>query len=161
MDARRKILIGMAAGALWALIVVWGGIRAGTGAFMPPPIALPGALIAPGLVMAAMIGRLAQRRFFDPDLRDGRALPLGSPAEIDQRVLINSVEQAVLAMLIWPFVAVTLGGTVVLYMGLAFALARLAFWYGYRRNAYLRAFGFAATFYPTVLSGIWALIVWI
>jgi hypothetical protein len=161
LPTRRYILIGMAAGALWAVIVVWGGIRAGAGAFLPPPIALPGALIAPGLVIAAMVARLAQRRFFDAELMHGGAFPPDSPAGKDQRVLFNSVEQAVLAMLIWPFVAVSLGGTVVLYMGLAFALARLAFWYGYHRNPYLRAFGFAATFYPTVLAGIWAVVAWL
>lgn len=157
---RVTILIGMAAGALWALAVVWGPQLASP-PFLPPPLALPGAFLAPGLVMAAMIGRLAQRRFFDDALIDGAEFAPGSPAWLDQRVLANTAEQLLLAVAIWPFVALSLGGAVVLVMGLAFALARLAFWAGYHRAPALRAFGFAATFYPTVLAGLWSLVAWL
>ena len=160
MGRRGLIRLGMLAGALCAVVVVAGAQRFATG-FMPPVLALPGATIAPGLVLAAMIGRLAQRRFFDDALIDGDAPVAGSPAAIDQRVLTNTVEQMVLAMMIWPFVAITLGGRVVVYMGFAFALARVAFWIGYHRAPPLRAFGFAATFYPTVLAGLWSLGAWI
>ena len=44
-----------------------------------------------------------------------------------------------------------------LWLGVAFAVARLAFWAGYHMAPPLRAFGFAATFYPTVLVALWAL----
>ncbi len=44
-------------------------------------------------------------------------------------------------------------------MGVGFGVARLAFWIGYHRSAPARAFGFAATFYPTVLATLWALVV--
>jgi hypothetical protein len=33
-----------------------------------------------------------------------------------------------------------------------FSLGRLAFWIGYRHGAPWRAFGFAVTFYPTVVG---------
>ena len=49
----------------------------------------------------------------------------------------------------------------VLVMSLAFAIARLLFWIGYHRAPPLRAFGFAATFYPTVAAALWALVVWL
>ena len=150
----------MAGGLVWAVAVIFAGLNGG-GAFLPPPLAIPGALIGPGLVMIAMIGSLAHRRFFDDSHVDGQAFETGSPGWVDQQVLNNTVEQAVLAMLIWPFVALTLGGTVVIWMGTAFAAARVLFWIGYRRAPALRAFGFAATFYTTVLAGIWTLIVWL
>ena len=115
----------------------------------------------PGLVLAAIIGRIAQRRFSDDALIDGGGAAPGSPAWIDGRVLVNTVEQALLAALIWPFVAMTLGGVLALYLGGGFVVARLAFWVGYHVAPPLRAFGFAATFYPTVLAGLWALAVWL
>ena len=102
--------------------------------------------------------RLAQRRFFDDAIIDGEAF--SGAAAIDQRVLSNTVEQLVLAMAVWPAAAVLLGAEgpgVILVLGVAFAVARLAFWAGYHMAPPLRAFGFAATFYPTVLVALWAL----
>jgi len=152
-------LFGMAAGTLWALAVVWAPQSMAL-AFLPLPVALPGAFVAPGLVMLAMIGRLAQRRFFDDAIIDGEDFEPGSSAWIDQKVLSNTVEQIVVALAVWPFVALTLGGAVVLVMGVAFAVARLAFWIGYHAAPPLRAFGFAATFYPTVLAALWSVAAW-
>lgn len=156
---RKLILLGMISGGLWALAIVWGAQRAG-GPFLPANIALLTAFFVPGLTMLAMIGRLAQRRFFDDDTIDGEAFAPGSAAWIDQRVLVNTTEQIVLALAIWPFVAVTLGGLVVMVMGVAFGIARLLFWIGYHMSPPLRGFGFAATFYPTVLAALWSIFVW-
>lgn len=158
MGKRQTIAAGMAAGALWALAVVWGGQRLG---FMTPLVGVPLAMAPVGLVTALMIGRLAQRRFFDDAIVDGADFAAGSPAWIDQRVLANTVEQAVLALLVWPFVALSLGGQAAVLLGLAFAIARVAFWIGFHIAPPLRAFGFAATFYPTVLAGAWSLAVWL
>ena len=118
---RPQILTGMALGALWGVLVIglpqWLGLP-----YIPAPIALPGAFLAPGLVLALMIGRLAQRRFFDDAIIDGEPFAPGSAAETDQRVLTNTVEQLVLALAIWPFAAVTLGGAVAIALGLSFAV---------------------------------------
>jgi len=160
MNKRPQILISMVAGALWALAVVWGPQRMDL-PFLPPPIALPGAFLVPGLFMLLMIGRLAQRRFFDDAIIDGDAFQPGSGAWVDQRVLSNTTEQLVLALVIWPFVALTLGGGVVLALGFGFGVARVAFWIGYHVSPPLRGFGFAATFYPTVLAALWSLTVWV
>lgn len=160
MTARRRtILTGMAAGALWALAVVSAPSLLGL-PYLPAAAALPGAFLPPGLVLAAMIGRLAARRFFDDDLIDGAAPAPGSPAWIDQKVLGNTLEQLSLALAIWPFAALTLGGAVAIALGLSFALMRVLFWIGYRLSPPLRALGFAGTFYPTVLAGLWALVYW-
>lgn len=160
MGKRPKIVIGMAAGVLWALAVVWGSQLAGL-PFLMPAVALPGAFVVPGLVMLLMIGRLAQRRFFDDTIIDGDDFTPHSPAWIDQKVLSNTTEQVVLALLIWPFVAFSMGGAVVLVMGVAFAVARLAFWLGYHLSPPLRGFGFAATFYTTILAAVWSVVVWL
>ena len=158
MEKRRKIAIGMAAGAVWAVAVLVGAaifVQLPVFALMPTIMT---AFLAPGLVTIAMIGRLAQRRFFDDAIIDGEAF--SGAAAIDQRVLSNTVEQLVLAMAVWPAAAVLLGAEgpgVILVLGVAFAVARLAFWAGYHMAPPLRAFGFAATFYPTVLVALWAL----
>jgi len=108
-----------------------------------------------------MVGRLAQRRFFDDEIIDGEPFAPGSGAEIDQRVLTNTVEQLILALVIWPFVALTLGGFTVLFLGFGFAVARLAYWVGYHVSPPMRGFGFAATFYPTIIAGIWSVVAWL
>lgn len=159
MNKRPKILIGMLGGALWAFAVVWGAQRV-DGPFLPANVALLTAFFIPGLTMLAMIGRLAQRRFFDDEIIDGQDFAPGSAAWVDQRVLANTAEQIVLALAIWPFVAVTLGGLVVLALGVAFGIARILFWIGYHLSPPLRGFGFAATFYPTVLAALWSIVVW-
>ena len=158
METRRKIAVGMAAGVAWSFAVLIGAamfVQLPVFALMPTIMT---AFLAPGLVMIAMVGRLAQRRFFDDAIIDGEAF--SGAAAIDQRVLSNTVEQLVLAMAVWPAAAVLLGAEgpgVILVLGVAFAVARLAFWAGYHMAPPLRAFGFAATFYPTVLVALWAL----
>jgi len=115
-------------------------------------------------VLAVMIARLAQRRFFDDSIIDGQPFAPGSAADIDARVLQNTVEQLVLALALWPVTGYVLaidGPGVVLSLGIGFAIARLAFWIGYHISPPLRAFGFAATFYPTLIAVVWAVLWWL
>ena len=160
MSRRPAIGLGMAGGALGAV----GVLSLGHGLAPPlgPAEAIALTFLPPGLVLAAMIGRLAQRRFFDAALIDGS--PTTGAAEIDRRVLANTVEQMAPALCVWPGVwpapAVSLGPRgpgVVTALGRAFAPARIAFWVGYHRSPPARALGFAATFYATVLAALWAL----
>lgn len=158
MEKRRRIALGMAGGLVWA-----GALLAVAAVFVRLPVfalipTIMTAYLAPGLVLLAMIGRLGNRRFFDDAIIDGG--PLTGAAETDRRVLQNTVEQLVLALAVWPAAAVLLGADgpgVIVTLGLGFAVARLAFWAGYHRSPPLRAFGFAATFYPTVLVALWTL----
>lgn len=128
---------------------------------MPAGRGLALAAFPAGLVMILLIARLAALRFFDDALIDGQPFAKGSgPARL-QSVLQNSVEQSLLAALVWPLAAVSLGpqgGDVVLVLGLGFGLTRILFWIGYVSNPPLRAFGFAGGFYPTVLVAVWTII---
>lgn len=152
MSSRRPlILAGMAGGAVWAVAVLWIGSRISVPLAMLQP-ALLGAGFAPGLVLMAMIGRLAQRRFFDDEIVDGA--PLSGAAAIDQRVLTNTVEQILLALCIWPLAGFFIGAGTVLVLGISFAIARVLFWVGYHLSPPLRGLGFAASFYPTVFVGL-------
>ncbi|WP_135501873.1 MAPEG family protein [Roseovarius aestuariivivens] len=158
MSTRGKIGIGTALGLVWAM-----GVLSVGGAVVTLPVftlmpTIMTAFLAPGLVMLAMVGRIAQRRFFDETLIDGG--PATGAAETDGRVLQNTVEQLVLALAIWPAAAVLLAGKgpgLIMTLGVAFVIARLVFWIGYHRSPLLRAFGFAATFCPTALVAIWAI----
>lgn len=156
MNKRVKILVGMALGAVWAVLLVWLPGR-GPQPFIPLNLALIYAFAPGGVVMLLVIGKLAQRRFFDDAIVDGEPFPMGSPAEIDQRVLVNTAEQMLLALLLWPLVSTSLGAVTVIVMGVSMGVARVLFWVGYHLSPPLRALGFAASFYPTVLATVWTL----
>lgn len=151
MGRRQAIAAGMAAGAVWGLVVLW--IGTGIETDVPPAFAF----LLPGIVYAAMIGRLAQRRFFDDAIIDGE--PTAGAAEIDRRVTVNTTEQLALALCVWPALGLLQGSGVALALGAAFAVTRVLFWIGYHAAPPLRAFGFAASFYPTVMAALWA--VWL
>lgn len=158
MSKRGRILAGMVAGAVWSGgVLVLGKTFSNARVYdgHAPEIAF----FLCGLVLLAMIARLAQRRFFDDAIIDGEPYVPGSPAEIDQRVLQNTVEQLVLAILLWPFIGMVLLEGAVLALALSFVIARLAFWIGYHISPPLRAFGFAATFYPTILLAVFAALI--
>lgn len=152
---RALILLGMALGAGWAGAIVLVPLSLDL-PFVPPAFAFPLAFLLPGAVMAAMMAAIAVRRFFDPGLTDGRAAAAGSRAEIDQRALTNTVEQMLLALLVWPFIGYALGGVSIIALGLGMAAARLLYWIGCHLWAPLRAFGFAASLLPTIFGAVWA-----
>ena len=157
---RIGVTLGMALGMLWAVAIVLLPLRLGL-PFVPPVLAIPAAFLIPGVVMAMMIGAIAARRFFSADLMDGAAAVAGSGADIEERVLRNTIEQMVLALLIWPFIGFSLGGVSILALGIGMAVARLLFWVGYHTFLPLRAFGFAASFYPTLFGAFWAVWIWV
>ena len=151
---RKRFPVAGAAGLIWAIAVLWIGRQITVPIALIQPV-LMGALFAPGLVLAAMLGRIALRRVFDPTLIEGQRPPPGTAADVDARALQNTIEQLVLALCIWPLVGFSLGAGMVLALGLGFAVARVIFWIGYHRSAAFRIFGFGASFYPTVLAGLW------
>ncbi len=161
MTQRTQAIIAMTGGLVWAALLLWGA-----GNFLKLPIftwthTVMTAFLAPGIVLMAMIMRVAMLREAD-GAGQGGSLPQGSRSETTQRVLQNTLEQLVLVLCIWPAATVLLVGAgpgVIMALGLGFALTRLIYWAGYSRNStLLRIFGFTAGFYPTVLVTIWALV---
>lgn len=108
------------------------------------------------------IGRLARHRFFTPADIDGSGLTQGTDTAKElQAVLQNTLEQTVLAVLAYGCFAALAPGAFLGMLPAAAALfwiGRALFWHGYARGAGARAFGFALTFYSTVLLWISTLI---
>ena len=152
MEKPASHLIGAAIGAVWAVLVVWVPSQ-GPQPFIPINLALIYAFVPGGLVMLLIILRQASRGV----LGDATEVEQSLGATIDRRVLSGTVEQMVLALLLWPFAMASLGAVTVIVMGLAMGFARLAFWIGSHVSPQLRLFGWAASFFPTVLATVWAL----
>ncbi|RBI77144.1 MAPEG family protein [Roseovarius sp. TE539] len=159
MGRNAAITVAMAGGLVWSVALLWSAAR-----FVEIPVftlmpTIMTAFLTPGLVMAAMIGWIARRRFGD-DKIIGAQSPSGN-AGIDRRILSTATEQLVLALCIWPGAAVILGGAgpgVIVMLGLGLALALIVFWIGCRISVPLRVFGLVASFCPTVLVALWAML---
>ncbi|MEM6589792.1 MAG: MAPEG family protein [Pseudomonadota bacterium] len=157
MSNKSRALLGGGLGLIWSVALLTGAaifVQIPVFALIPTIMT---AFLAPGLVMTAMIARVALRRFFDADTSMG---PLLEAGEMDRRVLQNTGEQLVIAAAIWPAAAVLLGPMgpgVIIVLGLGFAIARIVFWGGCHRSPLMRSVGFAATFFPTVFVALWAL----
>lgn len=105
--------------------------------------------------LAAAIANVARLRFFSERDIAGSSAETGSDeVRAAGSILQNTFEQAGLAIVTHLIVAATFSRSSNLIMALVclFALGRLLFWVGYRRGAKGRAFGFALTFYPTLLA---------
>ena len=113
------------------------------------------ATLSPAITLFVCIARLANHRFFTPEDINGSALTSGSErARLLQALLQNTLEQATLAISVYfcsaiAFPSAFLGAIVA--GGAMFLIGRIAFFAGYKNGAPSRAFGFAVTFYPTVL----------
>jgi hypothetical protein len=111
------------------------------------------------LVLA--VARVANRRFFSaPDIGGSGFAPPSPRLAVDVAIVQNTAEQALLALGAHLALAAELGpAQMVLIPCLValFCLGRVCFWLGYRHGAGSRAFGFAATFYPTVYAYLLAI----
>ncbi|WP_294324072.1 MAPEG family protein [uncultured Sphingomonas sp.] len=116
------------------------------------------ALVVPGLWSAAAIGHVARLRFLSPQSIDGGD---ADPAVAQGRAIAqNTLEQAVLAAIAYAALTIATDRSTFALAVLAtcFTVGRIGFWTGYRRGAAARAFGFALTFYPTILALLTALV---
>lgn len=159
-DKQRGVLTGMV-GA-----VILGALVMGAAIWLGPVLLVPTSDIGGRLVqvlpwdllvvvwLIATVGILARHRFFTPQDIDGSGLTAGSEtAKVQQAILQNTLEQAVLALSVHTIATVVFpAGWLPLVPAAAvlFALGRLLFWAGYRRGAAARSLGFALTFYPSV-----------
>ncbi len=112
-------------------------------------------LILPTCMLILCIGRLARFRFFSAVDIDGSGLSPGSEqATLLQSLLQNTLEQLVIAAAVysaWCFIMPVHWLSAIALCSLAFVVGRICFFAGYHRGAAARAFGFALSFYPTVL----------
>ena len=107
-------------------------------------------------VVVVQVGAIARHRFFTPADINGGGLTVGTTkARTMQSVLQKSVEQAFLAIgahLVWAVSAPDKWRAWLPVAVALFVVGRVLFWRGYSKGAAARAFGFALTFYPTVLT---------
>ena len=109
--------------------------------------------------MLAAIVKIAQVRFFDPDLIDGDLPAPTTPADIDNRYLRNTIEQTIVAAVSVIALGVQLPHAqlgLIPLLCMSFVVTRLIFWAGYHLSPPLRAFGFGGTFYPTIGTFVYA-----
>ena len=163
MTPRGVLTVAGALGAIWALGVVWvGATQINLPIFSLTPVLLVG-FLGPGLFLALMILLMAVRRYMTQELHDGSAGHPGSKADVDAKVLQNTIEQTVLALCLWPaigFLAADDGPGLIAALAVSFPLSRLAYWTGYRISPPLRMAGFSATFCATIFALAWAFAVW-
>jgi uncharacterized membrane protein YecN with MAPEG domain len=106
------------------------------------------------LCLGMSVGRLAKQRFFTPEDIDGGGLSSGSEqSKIRQSILQNTLEQTVLALLVylaWASIMPTQWMSVIPAAALMFLVGRMLFFWGYAKGAPSRSLGFALTFYPSM-----------
>jgi len=160
-NAQRGVAIGMASAFLTAVATLTLAAIFG-GAYIAPSasvefrlVRLAACLMAPAASLFVCIARLAKHRFFTPEDINGSALTEGtSRAKLLQALLQNTLEQLGLAVPVYLSCSLIFPSR---FLGLVpaaaamFFIGRVLFYLGYSGGAPSRAFGFAFTFYPTVL----------
>ncbi|MDO6499260.1 MAPEG family protein [Photobacterium sanguinicancri] len=156
------VLKGMAAAMLTSILVIWVSIifdplNYSKISQISERLSVLGlALILPTFFLIVSIGRLAKFRFFSPEDIDGSGLTTGTyEANVLQSLLQNTLEQLVIAFGVytaWCLLMPSSWLSVVPLCSILFAVGRACFFNGYNKGAPGRAFGFALTFYSTVVS---------
>lgn len=106
--------------------------------------------------MAVTIGNVARLRFFSPADIDagGTTTDESEPVRRANAILRNTLEQVVLSLCVQAAAVATIpnpGFLIAVLAGL-FSAGRVLFWAGYAEGAEARAFGFALTFYPSIVT---------
>lgn len=164
------VLTGMAGAALVLVLmwlyadamVAWLHISLPSGDDAASRLALAAQWLGvPAFTLLIGIGMVAKRRFFVADAMDGSADTQNHGLEINLRYNRNTLEQTMLVAIAWPALALSLPHdrlALIPELAIIFAIARALFWLGYLYAGWARAFGFALTFYPTVVVYLW--LVW-
>lgn len=160
-ETQRGVAIGMGLAMATAIVAfafsatyvsqIWG-----VGSDVPSRVMLAAwAVLSPAATLFVCIARLAKHRFFTPEDMHGSALTSGTDrARLLQTLLQNTLEQSCLALPIYIAAAIVAPATLLPVVPAAaamFFVGRLLFFAGYANGARSRAYGFALTFYPTVL----------
>lgn len=160
-EKQQGVLRGMVTGLVATLLALGLAILVPPAALIPEqgyPATLAHALKWDVLIvfcLAANIALLARHRFFTPEDIDGGGLTRGtSQAQVLQSTLQNTLEQSILGLAIhvtWAGAMPHSWQAAVPAAATLFFVGRILFWRGYARGAPARAFGFALTFYPSVV----------
>jgi len=159
-DKQKGVLHGMAGASALVAMVLAVAILWRPAVLLPATDTLGGRLgwaavwlLGPAFCLLLSIGRLAGQRFRTPEDIDGSGLTTGSDrAHVLQAVIQNTLEQTLLAALIWCAYAVLLPFgwlAAIPAAALMFVSGRALFAWGYDHGAAGRALGFALTFYGT------------
>jgi hypothetical protein len=115
--------------------------------------------------LIAAVANVGTGRFFSRDDIQGAGFyPPSERIAVPVAILQNTLEQTVLAVGAHLILATMLMGQELILLpilALLFCVGRTAFWVGYRSGAGRRAFGFALTFYPTLMAYLLAIILMI
>jgi uncharacterized MAPEG superfamily protein len=101
----------------------------------------------------------AQR--LDPSMFVGRVPKPNSAVDINNRFILNTVEQFILYFIGNAGLALYCPdqeARSLIILTALFLIGRILFWIGYHQNPYMRAFGFGITFYPTVAIYVWLIL---
>lgn len=118
------------------------------------------AILIATIPLIAGIGWVAMKRHMVSNI-DGSPPLAGSSLDLTLRYVLNTLEQLVL------FCVACIGAAILVpemarnllpVMGCWFLLARSAFFIGYQIHPLARAIGFAATFHPTVVLIVYAIV---
>jgi hypothetical protein len=167
---QRGVAIGMSIGALLAFSLVGSGI-------IYNPVAFDGYLtnserltvvakagLVPAFFLMLAIGRLARHRMLTAADIAGAGLVTGTPqAKLLQALLQNTLEQTVLAWMIyfaWAFVMPGTWLSVVPMAAIAFAIGRVLFLRGYEHGPHSRAVGFTLSFYVSATMLVSIVVYW-
>lgn len=115
------------------------------------------AAILPAVVAICIVA--AQR--LDPSMFVGRTPKPNSAVDINNRFILNTVEQFILYFIGNAGLALYCPpqeARALIVLTALFVLGRILFWVGYHYNPYVRAFGFGITFYPTVVVYLWLIL---
>jgi hypothetical protein len=113
--------------------------------------------ILPAVVAICIVA--AQR--LDPSMFVGRIPKPNSAVDINNRFILNTVEQFILYFIGNAGLALycpAQEARALIVLTALFVLGRVLFWIGYHYNPYVRAFGFGITFYPTVAVYLWLIL---
>lgn len=115
-------------------------------------------LIAMVLWLPAMIGLRATERFLDTAQIDGN-MPVSQRSIINARVLQNTMEQTLLAVLADLLLVLSNAHHAAMLLiahAAVFSVGRGLFWWGYHYQPAARAYGFTLTFYSSVAIYLYA-----
>ena len=157
---QKDVRVGMIAGAVFCVVWVWTGH-----AFMDIDLPLwvttgdRMAYVAKCEIFAALplllgVMVVAGQRFFSDQAIEGQTEGLADAITINLRYIQNSLEQLVLLVMTHMAYAATAGSgdmKIIPILVSLFIVGRVCFWLGYHQSPLSRAFGFAVTFYPSVV----------